>query len=105
MLNVRSRGPDGITPWERVRGRPFNQLIAGFGELVIYKLPVKGLKSQPDGNMGARQSEGIFVGYNRFSNTFFVIGEDGRVGARSMTRRPAPNRWSATKLADVKIRP
>ena len=40
VLNVRSRGSDGITPWERVRGRPFNQAIVGFGELVIYKVPV-----------------------------------------------------------------
>ena len=95
VLNVRSRGPDGIAPWERVRGRPFNQLIAGLGKVEICKLPVKGPESQPDGNMGARQSECIFVRHDRFSNTFTVICEEGKDEARSMTRRPVPNRWSA----------
>ena len=35
-----------------------------------------------------------------------MIGGDGnRVDARSMTRRPEPNRWTADKLANVKITP
>ena len=105
ILNVTSRGTDGITPWERVKGRPFGQQIVGFGEVVLYKLPTKGPRSQPDGNMGARQAEGVFVGYNRGSNTFTVIGDEGKVEARSMTRRPEPNRWSAEKLAAIQATP
>ena len=45
ILNVRSRGTDGITPWERVKGRPFGQQVVGFGEVVLYKLPTKGPRS------------------------------------------------------------
>jgi len=88
-----------------VKGRPFGQQVVGFGEAVLYKLPTKGPRSQPDGNMGAKQAEGMFVGYNRGSNTFTVITDDGKVEARSMTRMPVPDRWSADKLAKIKATP
>ena len=42
LLNARARGSDGLTPWARVRGRPFNQRFLCFGEVVLYKLPSKG---------------------------------------------------------------
>ena len=32
LLNARSRGPDGRIPWERCKGRGFNQQLLGFGE-------------------------------------------------------------------------
>ena len=105
ILNVRSRGSDGLTSWERVRGRPFGQQVVGFGETVLYKLPVKGPRSQPDGNMGATQAEGTFVGYNRNANTFIIMADDGKVEARSLVRRPEPNRWSADRLAAIKATP
>ncbi len=105
LLNVRSRGSDGLTAWERVRGRPFGQQSLGFGETILYKLPVKGPRSQPDGNMGATQAEGTFVGYSRNANTFVVMTDEGKVEAHSLVRRPEPNRWSADKLAAIKSTP
>ena len=49
ILNTSAVGPDGITAWTRARGRPFTQKPLHFGEKVLYKLPVKGPFSQPDG--------------------------------------------------------
>ena len=80
LLNVRSRGSDGLTPWARVRGRPFGMQVIGFGEEVFFKRPTKGPGAQPDGNMGAAQSEGIFVGYNRCANP---ISASQQTAARS----------------------
>ena len=54
LTNVRVRGKDGKTAWERVRGRPFNQKLIGIGQKVLYKLPTKGLGSKEEGNMGTR---------------------------------------------------
>ena len=105
LLNVRSRGSDGLTPWARVRGRAFGQQIIGFGEVVLYKTPTKGPRSQPDGNMGTKWLEGIFMGYNRSSNTYRVIGKEGLDSPRSLMRRPEPDRWSADKLAEIKATP
>ena len=63
LLNAKSRGSDGLTSWERIKGRKFNQLLLGFGETVLYKLPSKGPRANPDGNMGTRWLEGVFLGF------------------------------------------
>ena len=36
LLNAKSRGSDGLTCWERIKGRQFNQLLLSFGETVLY---------------------------------------------------------------------
>ena len=88
VLNAVVRGQDGHTAWARIRGRPFSQQLLGFAEAVLYRYPVKGPKSQPDGNMGALGMDGFFLGYNRNSNTFIVHTNGGFVHARSVTRKP-----------------
>ena len=105
MLNAKSRGSDGMTPWGRVKGRAFNQMLLSFGECILYKLPVKGPMSQPDGNMGARLQDGVFVGFNRSANTYIVATEEGIVYARSIYRRPAANRWDYAKLSTFSSTP
>ena len=105
LLNIMTRGSDGHTPWARIKGGPFGLQIAGFGETVLYKHPTKGPQSQPDGNMGAVQSEGIFVGYSYNANTYTILTQDGKVDARSMTRRPEPNRWAPQRIADIRVTP
>ena len=62
LINVRCRGTDGLTPWQRVKGRSFRQLLLSFWECVLYKLRSKGPQSIPDGHMGSRKLEGIFPG-------------------------------------------
>jgi hypothetical protein len=52
LLNVVVRGSDGLTAWQRVRGRPFSQQLVGFGESVLHRYPGKGPQHQPDGNTG-----------------------------------------------------
>ena len=37
LPNAKARGPDGLTCWERIKGRKFNQLVLGFAETVLYK--------------------------------------------------------------------
>ena len=59
LLDVLVRGEDGITPWQRVRGRPFNQQMFGFGESILYRYPNKGPFHAPDGNVGALGAEGL----------------------------------------------
>ena len=93
------------TPWQRVKGRSFRQLLLGFGECVLYKLPVKGPHSRPDGNMGSRWLEGVFLGYSRSSNTYIVATVDGVVNVRSIYRRPAENRWSFERVARIAATP
>jgi len=62
LINARVKGPDGLTPWSRVRGRAFNQRLLCFGEKILYKLPSKGPMHDPDGNIGTRWLEAVFLG-------------------------------------------
>ena len=36
LLNAKSRGPDVLTSWERIKGRLFGQPVLGFAEYVLY---------------------------------------------------------------------
>jgi hypothetical protein len=105
LLNCMIKGDDGITAWHRVRGRPFHQQLLGFGECILYRYPSKGPHHQPDGNMGALGAEGVFLGYNRMSNTYIVANDDGFVATRSVTRRPEAERWRADALAKISATP
>ena len=42
LLNVLVRGEDGMSSWQRVRGRPFSQQLLGFGGSVLYRHPREG---------------------------------------------------------------
>ena len=102
LLNVLVRGEDGLTAWQRVRGRAFGQQLLGFGESVLYRHPGKGPHHQPDGNVGALGGEGVFLGYNRNANTFRIGVGDKIVAARSMTRRDEEHRWNPEALARIR---
>ncbi len=107
ILNTTAVGPDGLTGWARVRGRAFGQRLVGYAEKVLYELPMKGPNSQPDGNMGTRWKEGIFLGHSKSANVYVLadIGGAGIVRARSLHRRPEQERWSAEDLANVRATP
>ena len=94
-----------MTPSERVKGRAFNQLLLGFAECVLYKLLTKGPRSNPDGNMGARWLEGIFLGFSRSSNSYLIATEGGITTARSLYRRPLENRWITDRISQVAATP
>ncbi len=105
VLNVRPLGSGGQTSWSRVRGRAFNQKLLYFGERIFCKLPGKGPEHDPDGNMGRRWFEAIFLGYHKSSNTYIAGNADGIKMVRSIARRPEPERWSADSLAQIQATP
>ena len=105
LMNVTKRGSDGLTAWARARGRAFRQKILGFGETVMFKLPTKGPRSQPDGNMGTKWHQGVFIGYSRESNQYVLGTEDGVAYSRALTRCPNPDRWSGERLANLRVTP
>ena len=77
--------------------------MLGFGRSILYRYPSKGQLHAPDGNTGTLGAEGLFLGYSAGSNTFRVIGDQGLVAARSMTRRSHDARWSAEALAKIRV--
>ena len=73
----------------------------------MYKLPSKGPSSQPQGNMGTKLREGIYLGHEISSNVHVCsCAHDGSiVKGRSVYRRPESERWSAEAMASVKATP
>ncbi len=105
LLNVTTRGTDGLTPWQRARDRPFRQHLLSFGENVLYKFPNKGPAHNPTGNMGAQGAEGVFLGYSVATNCFKIATATGYTTARSITRRPVDDRWIAEAMARIQVTP
>ncbi len=106
LLNACTRGTDGKTSWERARGRPFGLRSHEFGESVVWKQPAKGPQHDPEGNMGPRQHVGTFFGYNKVSNSYRIMTENGdMVKARSLTARPIEDRWHPEVLKATTVTP
>ena len=76
LISVKARGADGLTGWARARGRNFAQQLIGFGEKVLYKLPMKGPHAAA--NMDAKWADGAFVGYSWTANTYAIETRGGR---------------------------
>ena len=93
IMNAMVRGDDGLTAWERARGRPFRQRLIGFLESCLYKLPLKGPQHDAEGNMAPRWKTGSFLGYSRDSNSYMLYSdEDGFTTSRAVVRRPMEDR-------------
>ena len=105
LMNAVPRGSDGRTPWQRIKGRAFNQTMYEFGEMIMYKYPTKGPAHHPDANMGSRLGGGVFLGYKRDSNQYLVGVDTGVTSARSILRNPQADRWPETAITSVKATP
>jgi len=104
LMNVKTRGADGLTGWARARGRNFSQKLLGFGEKILYKLPVKG--PQAPANMAAKWADGVFIGYARHTNTYVMATREGGIAtSRSLKRVPMANRWCPETLAQITSTP
>jgi hypothetical protein len=99
------KGDDGLTPWTRVKGRPFCLRLTGFAERVFWKLPGKGPQHQPDGNMAPTWGEGLFLGYSSMMNSYLVASKNGVKVTRAVTRRPVQNRYSIEEVEQLKATP
>ena len=67
-------GSDGMTAWQRIRGRPFTQKLHLFGELVRYKCRAQ--EGGIWGPEGPRFSQGIWLGFDRHTGQNIVFDAD-----------------------------
>ncbi len=105
VVIIKQRGDDGKTAYERVRGKPFNRRLLGFGEACLGKLPTKGPLHDANGKLNPRWCRAIFLGYDRLSNEF-VLHTTGRiVKTRAVQRVSFDRRWSPEALEEVRVSP
>ena len=86
-------GKDGLTPYERRRGRPCRIPSVCFGEKVWYKQLREG-KDRKD-KFCTEWHEGIWLGHTRNSNEHIIGLSDGAVKAFSIRRQDLHVRWNA----------
>ena len=103
ICNIRTKGDDGLTAYQRVRHRDFNKRLLPFGELVLVHLPIKGPKRREGGALDPRAVEGLLIGYGKDSYSYVVYVNGEVKQYRSIYRMPLSKRWSAEKLESMHV--
>lgn len=108
LLSVRTRGDDGKTAYERLRGKPFSRRMVGFGEVCLAKLPTKGPSHDEDGKLRPRWCRAVFLGYDRLSVEYIFYSQGEVLKSRALQRVPAERRWAPEAFGgdqDIAVRP
>ena len=77
--------PDGVTSYERIKGRPHSGTMFEFGQCILYKASAK----VQGGNMEPRWAKGLWLG-KRFSTEEHVVATAGGIVIRSGAVRLHP---------------
>lgn len=106
ILTVRAVGTDGRTAWKRIRGRDFGIRVVGFGEQVMYKLPMKGSEKIKRGHAAGNFEKATYIGFNKVNCEHrFVDGHSSIVTSRHVVRLPEEQRWNLEALQAIKVTP
>ena len=107
LHTIKKKQSDGITAYQRLRGRSFGSKLLGFGECCLYMLQRKSQDRSLEGTLGSKWKEGIFLGYSRDSNEYLLWCSEskGVVRARSIQRKPESQRYDPELLGQVNQRP
>ena len=98
LLNRYKKGQDGCTPYRRLKGKDFNQVVMEFGEEVWYMQP--GIVGKD--KMDVRCLEGVWLGNRERSGEAIVGTKDGCIKVRSLRRKPVGQRWGSTVWKSMK---
>ena len=86
---------DGMTAYQRLKGKTWRVPLPSWGELVEFRL-------RGNSKMGARWQPGIFVGVNRNTTEKAVATPEGIHWVVSLRRKPELARWDGALLKKVK---
>ena len=92
-------GADGMTPYRRIKGKPFAAKVCKFGECVWYLKP----KSAGREKAEYRWAEGIWLGIRDESGEHIIGTEGGIIKARTIRRPGSPEeRWKWEKFEKMR---
>ena len=98
VITVSRVGPDGKTPFERLKGKKFKGDMVEFGEAVLYR----DITEQRAGrDLEPRWYPGIWLGFDLHTHQK-IIGTEGKViKVNTIKRKPEPERWDAEMVKQV----
>ena len=91
-------GSDGKTAHQRIRGKPFNQQIAAFGEQILFK-PHK--TTGPQQKLAVNWMDGCWLGFNTRTGERIVSNNAAVVAWRNTRRRNKEERWNREMLLGI----
>ena len=91
--------PDGTTPYERLRGRPYQGQVAEFAEVVHFMDPGKAA------DMDDRWNLGLWLGKSLVSDEPYVWTSARVRRRRSIWKRPEKQCWDRKMLTDMNGEP
>jgi len=94
---------DGLTPYQRLKGKPYSGELAEFGEQVYVKDPVTRQAKLEDRWIGPV----TWIGKAERGDQHMTVSADGRAVElyRSVRRLPPSQRWKAEAMAKIKATP
>ena len=95
------KGHDGLTPYQRIRGKPFHSRLAALGEIVRFKTR----KNEPLPDDGEKWHDGVFLGIDRRTGQYIVNADDGIKHARTIIRIPDSEKWKTSACEKVRVTP
>ena len=94
LYYIFNRGEDGMTPFQRVKGKTWKVPLPPFGESVEFKKRVSH-------KLEARWERGVFIGV-RIESTEKIVGTpNGVFAVQSVRRLPEDQRYNSSDLAGV----
>ena len=93
---------DGKTPYERLRGRPYQGQVAEFAEVVHFRDPGKAADMP---KLDDRWNLGLWLGKSLASDEHYVGTSAGVRRCRSIWRRPEKQRWDRKMLTEMNGEP
>ena len=96
LLNLFHRGEphDGMTPYQRLRGRPWRIEIPHFGECVEFMRRTRH-------KFQRRWAIGIFLGLKEHTTERIVGTSEGIFVVQSIRRKPGDQRWNADMIKSI----
>ena len=98
MYNSTKIGPDGKTPYKRIKGRDSTKKLIPFGEKVLYKREKPTSKKN---KLEEKFKEGIWVGVLGTSNEHVILTERGPKTARTIRRMENEEKYDLDLLNKV----
>ena len=103
MLSCFKVGVDGMTAYQRIRGRKCKMPVAVFGERVLFKELRDGKADR--GKIDSDWKSGVWLGVRGRTGEHIVGTSDGVVKAWSVRRRPEEEKWDMVEINAVKGTP
>ena len=93
------KGRDGLTPYQRQKGRRCELEVVPFGEVVMYRLPeVARDKHQA---LEERWAKGLWLGHAQHTPEAIIASEVGIVKAYAVKRLPADQQWGDERIKRI----